>query len=107
MTASSRHPMVSVRRVVHAVPTHEEHVVTAFLTVEEAAAYLGLSVRTVLRAYRGEGAYRAHPLPGYKPSRKVLRFTVADIDAWVRSSAAPRVPEAYAGTGRQRARRSA
>jgi len=52
-------------------------------------------------------AYRAHPLPGYKPSRKVLRFTIADIDQWLRSAAAPRDPQAYAGTGRQRARRIA
>ena len=96
-----------VRRVVTVEPAWSvDYVATAFLTAEEVAAYLGLSVKTVLRAYRGEGAYRAHPLPGYKPSRRVLRFTVSDIDAWLRSSVAPRVPEAYAGTGRQRARRA-
>ncbi len=82
-------------------------VVTGFLTVDEAAAYLGLSSKTVLRAYRGEGPYRAHPLPGYKPSPRVLRFTTADIDAWLRSSITPRTPTEYSGTGRQRARRSA
>lgn len=82
-------------------------VATGFLTVEEAAAYLGLSTKTVLRAYRGEGPYRAHPLPGYKPSSRVLRFTTADIDGWLRSSIAPRTPSEYSGTGRQRARRSA
>jgi len=89
----------------HVDPPRE--VVTGFLTVEEAAAYLGLSTKTVLRAYRGEGPYRAHPLPGYKPSPRVLRFTTADIDAWLRSSIAPRTPTEYSGTGRQRARRSA
>ena len=82
-------------------------VAAGFLTVEEAAAYLGLSTKTVLRAYRGEGPYRAHPLPGYKPSSRVLRFTTADIDAWLLSSIAPRTPTEYSGTGRQRARRSA
>lgn len=85
----------------------DRYIPVAFLTAEEAADYLGLSVKTVLRAYRGEGAYRSHPLPGYKPSRKVLRFTVADIDQWLRSAAAPRDPQSYAGTGRQRARRVA
>jgi excisionase family DNA binding protein len=82
-------------------------VATGFLTVDEAAAYLGLSSKTVLRAYRGEGPYRAHPLPGYKPSPRVLRFTTADIDAWLRSAVAPRTPSEYTGTGRLRARRSA
>ncbi|MBI1352119.1 MAG: helix-turn-helix domain-containing protein [Actinomycetales bacterium] len=85
----------------------ERAVPTRFLTAEEAADYLGLSVKTVLRAYRGEGPYRARPLPGYKPSRKVLRFTLEDIDRWLRSAVAPRAPEPYAGTGRQRARRVA
>ena len=80
---------------------------TGFLTVEEAAAYLGLSTKTVLRAYRGEGPYRAHPLPGYQPSPRVLRFAMADIDAGLLSSIAPRTPTEYSGTGRQRARRSA
>ena len=75
---------------------------TGFLTVDEAAAYLGLSSKTVLRAYRGEGPYRAHPLPGYKPSPRVLRFTTADIDAWLRSAVAPRTPSEYTGTGRVR-----
>lgn len=98
---------VTLRAVEIVPPSPARVVTTSFLTVDEVAAYLGLSVKTVLRAYRGEGAYRAHPLPGYKPSAKVLRFTVADVDAWVRSTAAPRTPEAYAGTGRVRARRSA
>lgn len=105
---TERHSPVVVRRVVTVEPLRSvDYVTTTFLTADEAAAYLGLSVKTVLRAYRGEGAYRAHPLPGYKPSRKVLRFTVSDIDAWMRSAASPRMPEAYAGTGRQRARRTA
>lgn len=66
-----RHTPAPLRRVVTVEPLLEaDHVATAFLTVDEAAAYLGLSVKTVLRAYRGEGAHRAHPLPGYKPSRR-------------------------------------
>ena len=100
----SRH----VIRVLESNPDDAPRVVaTGFLTVDEAAAYLGLSTKTVLRAYRGEGPYRAHPLPGYKPSPRVLRFAMADIDAWLLSSIAPRTPSEYSGTGRQRARRSA
>ena len=44
--------------------------VPIWLTVEETAKLLGLSPKTVLRAYRGEGPYRERPLPGYRASRR-------------------------------------
>ena len=79
-----------------------------WLTVEDTARLLGISPKTVLRAYRGEGAYRDHPLKGYRPSRKVLRFTRADVDEWLLSTLTERrYLDAPRGTGRSRARRLA
>ena len=79
-----------------------------WLTVEETAKLLGLSPKTVLRAYRGEGPYRECPLPGYRASRKVLRFTLEDVNGWMLGFETPRESARdYQGTGRLRARRGA
>ncbi len=79
-----------------------------WLTVEETAKLLGLSPKTVLRAYRGEGPYGECPLPGYRASRKVLRFTAEDVNRWMLGFETPRDHvRDYEGTGRLRARRGA
>ena len=54
------------------------------LTVEEAAAVLKVSPRTIyeMTSCRGR-ARREHPLPVVRLNAKCLRFRREDIEAWV------------------------
>lgn len=53
-----------------------------FIDVTEAAAFIGLHRRTLLRLAR-EGSIPAHPLTGRR--RRIWRFLISELDAWGRS----------------------
>jgi hypothetical protein len=61
----------------------------AYLRQWEAARYLGVSVRWFRDHVHVEALPIGKPAPGRKP---VLRYRVADLDAWVAACAAYRQP---------------
>lgn len=61
----------------------------AYLRQWEAARYLGVSVRWFRDHVTVAAVPIGRPVPGKKP---VLRYRVADLDAWVASCAAYRQP---------------
>lgn len=50
-----------------------------YLTPEEAAEYLNVSVTTIYRYIEQE----VNPLPSYKISSKNIRITLSELDEWI------------------------
>ena len=50
---------------------------SVYLTTEQAATYLGVSETLILREFK------AGRLAGFRPAKRVVRFTREDLDAWM------------------------
>lgn len=57
-------------------------IMESFIGAAEAAAFIGLHRKTLLRLAR-EGSIPAHPLTGKR--RRIWRFLISELDAWARS----------------------
>ena len=87
------------------VSPHEAAPATRYMDAGQVAALVGVNRETVLRAWRS-GA-----LAGYATNRKLVRFTLEDIEEWMGSGRKARRTEevrySLRPTGRGRARRRA